>query len=108
MKKVVQTYENIYNYGNKIIIYKAGIVKESLLSSILSDTYTFGILIFSFWVNHQFIQSRIVSSILLFCFILSLIFKSAERTISKEEFKQKMDKYLEDMERKEDENGRRN
>lgn len=97
MKKVVQTYENINKCGDKTIIYKAGIVKESLLASIISDTYTFGILIFSFWINQQFIQSRVVSGILLFAFLFSLFFKSNERTVSKEEFKKIMDKYLEEQ-----------
>lgn len=97
-RKVITMYEETSTFGNKTIIYKGGIVKESLLSSILSDTYTYGILLLSFWVNQAFIHSRIVSTILLFSFIFSLFFSTNKKNVSKEEFKKIMNEHLKDKE----------
>jgi hypothetical protein len=69
-------------------------VKENLISSILSDTYTFGILVFSFWVNQTYIHSRILSFILLLCFLFNLNFSSRKKRVTKEEFKNIMNEYL--------------
>lgn len=96
MKKVINLYENISTVGDKTIIYKGGIVKENLLSSILSDTYTYGVLLFSFWFNQQYINSRIINGILLFSFLFSLFYSTGKRIVSKEEFKEIMGKYLEE------------
>lgn len=98
MKKIINLYEQETQIGNTKIIYKGGVVKENLISSIISDTYTFGILLFSFWVNQQYIQSKIVSCILLFSFLISLFADSKKRKVSKEDFKKIMDEYLEERE----------
>jgi hypothetical protein len=89
-KKVIYLYET-----SKA---KMGLVRESLLSSIISDTYSFGIILFSFWINQQYIQSRMVSAILLFAFILSLFYASTRRRITAEEFKKITEKYLKEDE----------
>jgi hypothetical protein len=95
-KPIINYYEQEQQIGNLKVIYKAGIVKENLMSSIITDTYTFGILLFSFWVNSQFIHSKIVSCILLFCFLFTLNSAKRKKMISKEEFKKIMNDYLEE------------
>ena len=95
MKTRIVMYEDESKCGNTKVVYKAGIVKESLLASILSDTYTYGILILSFWINQQYIHSKIVSCILLFSFIFTLYFSSKKEVVSKEQFKKVMNEYLE-------------
>lgn len=95
-KTIINYYEQEQQVGNLKVIYKGGIVKESLMSSIISDTYTFGMLLFSFWVNSQFIHSKIVACILLFCFLFNLCSAERRKRISKEEFKKIMNEYLEE------------
>jgi hypothetical protein len=97
-KTIINYYEQERQVGNLKVIYKGGIVKENLMSSIITDTYTFGILLLSFWVNSQFIHSKIVSCILLFCFLFTLN-SAKKKRISKEEFKKIMNEYLEECEK---------
>lgn len=97
MRKVINMFENETNIGNTRVIYKGGIVKESLLSSIISDTYSFGSVLLSFWVNQQFIHSKIVSVILLFAFMLSLFWGTNKKRVSTEEFKKIMEEYLSEV-----------
>lgn len=97
MRKVINMIENETKIGNTKVIYKGGIVKESLFSSIISDTYTFGTLLLSFWVNQQFIHSKIVSVILLFSFLLNLFWGTNKKRVSTEEFKKIMEEYLREV-----------
>lgn len=92
---IIITEENI-KIGNTNIIYRGAIIRESLLSSILSDIFTFGTLLFSFWVNYNFIHSKILSCILLLSFLFSLNFSTKKERVSKEEFKRIMEEVLED------------
>ena len=94
MKPIINYYEEEHKIGDLKTIYKAGIVKENFISSILSDTYTFGILVLSFWVNQTYIHSRMLSCILLFCFLFNLNFSTRKKRVSKEEFKNIMNEYL--------------
>lgn len=95
-KKTINLFESESKIGNTKIIYKGGIVKENLLSSILSDTYTFGILLLSFWINQQYIHSRIVSVILLLSFLVQCFGGTNKRRISKDEFIEIMNKHLQE------------
>lgn len=97
MKKIIHLVERKKTVGNTTIIYKGAIIKSSLVQSILSDFFTFGILVFSFWVNCQFIHSKILSCILLFCFIFHLCFCGNKQEVSKEEFIKIMNKHLEEF-----------
>lgn len=85
-KKVIQIFES----DN----YTIGLIKESMLASIISDTYTFGIMILSFWINYHYIHSRLVSGILLFCFLLNAAWGTKKKLVTKEEFKKIVDEYL--------------
>ena len=79
------------------MILRFGIVKESLISSILKDIFTFGIMLFSFWVNAQFINSKMVSCILLFCFLVAMWNKSKDtKTETFEEFIEEARKLIEE------------
>ena len=81
---------------NSKLILRFGIVKESLISSILKDIFTFGIMLFSFWVNAQFINSKMVSCILLFCFLVAMWNKSEDtKTETFEEFIEEARKLIE-------------
>ena len=95
-KKTINLFESESKIGNTKIIYKGGIVKENLLSSILSDTYTFAILLLSFWVNQQYIHSRIVSVILLLSFLVQCFWGTNKRRVSKDEFIEIMNKHLQE------------
>lgn len=95
--KVINLFESESNIGDKKIIYKGGIIKENLLSSILSDTYTYGILLLSFWVNQQYIHSRIVSVILLLAFLLQCFWGTNKKRVSKDEFIKIMNEYLKEQ-----------
>ena len=97
MRKVINMFESETNIGKTRVIYKGGIVKENLLSSIISDTYSFGSVLLSFWVNQQFIHSKIVSIILLFSFLLSLFWGTNKKRVSTEEFKKIMEEYLSEV-----------
>jgi hypothetical protein len=97
MKKIIHLVESKKTVGNITTIYKGAIVKEGLVQSIISDFFTFGIMVFSFWVNCQFIHSKILSCILLFCFIFLLCFSENKQVVSKEEFKKIMNKHLEEF-----------
>lgn len=94
--KVINLFESESKIGNTRVIYKGGIVKENLLSSILSDTYTFGILLLSFWVNQQYIHSRIVSIILLLSFLLQCFWGTNKKRVSKDEFIKIMNEHLQE------------
>lgn len=93
MKKTIILSENEITLGDKTIQSRIGLMKESMFSSIISDTYTFGIMLLSFWVNQQYIHSKTVSVILLFCFLFSLSFGTKTKKVTKEEFK----KYVEEV-----------
>ena len=88
---------NFYEVKNDKIIYKAGIIKESMLSSIISDIFTFLMIISSFWINAHFIHSRAMSVLLLFMLIFSFNFGSRKRNLTKEEFKKVMNQYLDEI-----------
>ena len=95
--KVINLFESESKIGNTKVIYKGGIIKENLLSSILSDTYTLGILLLSFWVNQQYIHSRIVSIILLLSFLLQCFWGTNKKRVSKDEFIKIMNEYLKEQ-----------
>ena len=95
--KVINLFESESKIGNTKVIYKGGIVKENLLSSILSDTYTFGILLLSFWVNQQYIHSRIVSVILLLAFLFQCFRGTNKKRVSKDEFVKIMNEYIQEQ-----------
>jgi hypothetical protein len=97
MKKIIHLVESQKTLGNTTIIYKGAIIKSSLVQSIISDFFTFGIMVFSFWVNYQFIHSKILSCILLFCFIFQLCCCKNKQVVSKEEFIKIMNKHLEEF-----------
>jgi hypothetical protein len=94
--KVINLFESESKIGNTRVIYKGGIVKENLLSSILSDTYTFGVLLLSFWINQQYIHSRIVSTILLLAFLLQCFWGTNKKRVSKDEFLKIMNEHLQE------------
>ena len=95
--KEIIMYETKKKVLNSELILRFGIVKESLISSILKDIFTFGIMLFSFWVNAQFINSKMVSCILLFCFLVAMWNKSKDtKTETFEEFIEEARKLLEE------------
>lgn len=50
--------------------------RESLLSSIAMDTFSYGILLFAFWVNAEFIGSRLLSAALLVICLMGIFSKA--------------------------------
>ena len=95
--KEIIMYETKKKVLNSELILRFGIVKESLISSILKDIFTFGIMLFSFWVNAQFINSKMVSCILLFCFLVAMWNKSKDtKTETFEEFIEEARKLIEE------------
>ena len=94
--KVINLFESESKIGNTKVIYKGGIIKENLLSSILSDTYTFAILLFSFWINQQYIHSRLVSIILLLSFLVQCFWGTNKKRVSKDEFVKIMNEHLQE------------
>ena len=96
MTKIINVFESESKIGNTKVIYKGGIIKENLLSSILSDTYTFGILLFSFWINQQYIHSRLVSIILLLSFLVQCFWGTNKKRVSKDEFIKIMNEHLQE------------
>lgn len=99
MKKIIHLVESKKTVGNTTTIYKGAIIKDGLVESIISDFFTFGIMVFSFWVNYQFIHSKILSCILLFCFIFTLCSCTDRQVVSKEEFIKIMNKHLEEFDK---------
>lgn len=93
--KIINFYEQECEVGNKKVIYKGAIIKESLISSILSDTYTFGILLLSFYINQTYVHSKLLAGILLILFLFQLN-SAKKKRVTKEEFKKIMNEYLED------------
>lgn len=62
---------------------KIRIVNESTKNSIVTDAVTFGILIGSFWFNHQFLGDGIILQLVLgVCFFFG-VFAAASRKPSK-------------------------
>ena len=96
-KPIIYNIESESEIGNLKVKTKASMVRESLLHSIVSDTYTFGILLFSFWVNQTFIHSKMVSCILLFSFLFTAAFITKRQKLTKEEFKEKMEEFLKEQ-----------
>ncbi len=95
--KEIVMYETKKKVFNSEILLRFGIIKESLISSILKDIFTFGIMLFSFWVNAQFINSKMVSCILLFCFLVAMWNKSKDtKTETFEEFIEEARKLIEE------------
>ena len=95
--KEIIMYETKKKVLNSELILRFGIVKESLISSILKDIFTFGIMLFSFWVNAQFINSKMVSCILLFCFLVAMWNKSKDvKTATFDEFIEEARKLVEE------------
>lgn len=99
MRKTIYVTEENIKVGNTNIIYKGAIIKENLLSSIFSDVFTFGTLLLSFWINYSFIHSKLLSCILLFCFLFSLNYGTKKKIVSKEEFKKIMEEILEEKQK---------
>lgn len=89
MKRIYLT-EGEYKLGNKIFQYKGAIVKENLLSSILSDLFTFFSLVSSFALNEFFIHSKLLAVILTIMFIFMLS-STKKEYITKEEFLKKIE-----------------
>ena len=58
----------------KIIIYR-----ESLIQSIFADIMSVVFLIGTFWFNVNYIQSKMLSVILLFLFILKLFYYASQK-----------------------------
>lgn len=94
MKKVIYLYEKETTILDKHYLYRTAIVKESLLESILSDIFTYFIMLLSFGVNQYFIHSRMVSFVILIMFILYL--NSGYKRVSSEEYKKIVDELLEE------------
>lgn len=94
MKKVIYLYEKETTILDKHYLYRTAIVKESLLESILSDVFTYFIILLSFGVNQYFIHSRMVSFVILIMFILYL--NSGYKRVSSEEYKKIVDELLEE------------
>ena len=94
--KEIIMYKTKKKVLNSEVFISFGIVKEGLISSILKDIFTFGIMLFSFWVNAQFINSKMVSCILLFCFLVAMWDKSKDtKTETFEEFIEEARKLVE-------------
>ena len=65
--------------------------RESLVRSVLADLFSFGMLIFTFWVNAEYIESKVLAGfILLVCMmgVLAEIIGRAKKFYSKEELKE--------------------
>jgi len=45
---------------------KIVIVRETTVSSVIQDIVTFGLIVLSYWINHQFIADNVFLSVLLF------------------------------------------
>ena len=94
--KEIIMYETKKKVLDSEVLVRFGVIKESLISSILKDIFTFGVMLFSFWVNAQFINSKMVSCILLFCFLVAMWNKSKEtNTVTFDEFIEEARKLVE-------------
>ena len=66
-------------------------VAESFTKSILADIFTFGMLVGSFWVNYEFIESKLLSAVILIMFWISATARGSSKIkkfYTKEEFKE--------------------
>ena len=84
--------ENEQTIGNFKIKTRIGLAKEGLWQSVVSDIFTFFMILLSFGVNAYYIHSKLVSILLLFMFI----FMSTEKhkVLSKNEFLELVNKEL--------------
>ena len=96
MKKVIYLYEKEYTISDQHYLCRTAIVKESLLESILSDVFTYFIMLLSFGINQFFIHSRMVSFVILIIFILYLTVKCEHKRVSTKEYKKIVDELLEE------------
>ena len=77
-------------------ICEFGYIKESLIYSIISDLFTFGILILGFYINHFYIGSKLLSLILLTCFLVMANSTKKMKISNKEEFMKRFNEAMED------------
>lgn len=75
MDKIIYTEKKceLGNYKSKCGM---GLIRESIWSSIIKNTYTFFVLISSFWINANFIGSRALSVCLMIVWLLWTFLKS--------------------------------
>jgi len=65
--------------------------RESLIQSILADIFSYGILLFSFWVNAEYIGSKLLAAALLLFFLMFVFAKAinkAQKFYSKEDLQE--------------------
>ena len=96
MKKVIYLCEKEITILDNHYLCKIAIVKESLLESILSDVFTYFIMLLSFGINQYFIHSRMVSFVILIMFIVFLTVQGTHKRVSTEEYKKIVDELLEE------------
>lgn len=96
MKKVIYLCEKETTILDKHYLCRTAIVKESLLESILSDAFTYFIMLLSFGINQYFIHSRMVSFVMLIMFIVFLTAQGTHKRVSSEEYKKIVDELLEE------------
>lgn len=96
MKKVIYLCEKETTILNKHYLCRTAIVEESLLESILSDVFTYFIMLLSFGINQFFIHSRMVSFVILIMFFVFLTVKCTHKRVSAEEYKKIVDELLEE------------
>lgn len=96
MKKVIYLCEKETTILDKHYLCRTAIVKESLLESILSDVFTYFIMLLSFGINQYFIHSRMVLFVILIMFILYLTVEGGYKRVSSEEYKKIVDELLEE------------
>ena len=81
--QVLYLYDKKLELQNATIITKIGMVRESLLSSVLSDIFTFIMLISLFCANAYFIHSRLFSVLILVMFFVTA--KRGTKKVTKDE-----------------------
>ncbi len=91
MKKIIYTEINceLDNYKSKKGI---GLVHENIWSSFIKDTYSFFILVSSFWINANFIGSRALSVCLMIVWLLWTLKPMPREELTLDEFIEKAKK----------------
>ena len=56
------------------------LIKESLAGSIISDCFTFAIMLGAFWVNYKYIGNSIMMQIIITVTIIAMAIKSLDKT----------------------------
>jgi len=57
--------------------------RESFVQSVLSDLFTYGMLVGSFWLNYLFVESKILAAILVIMFVIMFVLGLYSRAINK-------------------------